>query len=172
MTYSEFEKINLPVYLKAGMTRKEALREIERDWQLWKRGAGKNPELPIGAVETRFWNYKGRRYVKDSIWDTELEANKRVSKLRSDGFLAEVVFSSIGTIYNKKGYAYSAYKIWPRRPGSIMKRGRKNPETIVKPRAKKDIGDYFVEILHRKPIRNLTKEELEEIRRLPRYPEI
>ena len=71
-------------------------------------------QLPLHVVETRFFNYKGRRYVKDSIFDNEIEADERADELETRGFLTIVTFSLCGTYYSPRGSCYVVNKIMSR----------------------------------------------------------
>lgn len=69
-------------------------------------------KIDNSAIETRFLNYKGRRYVKDSIYSSEQEAEIRAQELRAEGYLAIVAYATCGTFYNPKGSCYVVNKVW------------------------------------------------------------
>ena len=72
-------------------------------------------QIPLYAIETRFVNYNGRRYVKDSIYSTKLEADKRAAELQARGYLTVVTYTTCGRFYSSKGSCYVVNKAARRR---------------------------------------------------------
>ena len=55
ITYKKFVEMNLPVYTKAGMSRSQAKRQVDKDWVIFT-GKAKNP---VDTVPSLFRDFHG-----------------------------------------------------------------------------------------------------------------